>query len=309
VQQGAANGVTGSRICRRRAMLARICLGLLVGLAICGEAVAQAPAAQTETIDQALCRMIDASAKANYLPVDFLTRLIWRESTFRTGAVSRVGALGVAQFMPRTAAARGLADPFDPEQAIPHAAHLIADLRARFGNLGLAAAAYNAGPGRVEKWLAREVGLPAETRNFVVAITGRSADDWASTGRGEGEGQAPRVPPPRSCAAIIAALRLPAAAAPGEKPAAATDTPFAPWGVQLAGNFSKELALASFARAQKRYAHLVGDAQPMIIGTRLRSRGTHAFYRVRLPADTRQDADAMCRKIRSAGGACVVLRS
>ena len=47
----------------------------------------------------------------------------------------------------------------------------------------------------------------------------------------------------------------------------------------------------------------------MIIGTRVRSRGTRAFYRVRLPADSRQDADALCRKIRSVGGACLVLRS
>jgi hypothetical protein len=275
-----------------------------------GPVPAAGPAgAATESVHEALCRLIGTAAHQHGVPADFLTNLIWRESSFRPGAVSRAGAQGVAQFMPGTAAERGLADPFDPEQAIPHAAQLIADLRARFGNLGLAAAAYNAGPGRVEKWLAKEVGLPTETRNFVVAITGRSADDWAAIGRGEADADAPRVSPPRSCAAIIAALRLPGAAPPGEKPAAATDTPFAPWGVQLAGNFSKELALASFARAQKRYAELLGDAQPMIIGTRLRSRGTRAFYRVRLPAETRQDADAMCRKIRSAGGACVVLRS
>ena len=89
----------------------------------------------------------------NRLPAEFLTRLIWRESSFRAGAVSPAGARGIAQFMPGTAQERGLADPFDPEQAIPKAAHLLADLRRRFGNLGIAAAAYNAGPARVGDWL------------------------------------------------------------------------------------------------------------------------------------------------------------
>ena len=48
--------------------------------------------------------------------------------------------------MPKTADERGLANPFDPEEAIPKSAELLADLKQRFGNLGLAAAAYNAGP-------------------------------------------------------------------------------------------------------------------------------------------------------------------
>jgi SPOR domain len=47
----------------------------------------------------------------------------------------------------------------------------------------------------------------------------------------------------------------------------------------------------------------------MIIGTQLRNRGTTAFYRVRVPADSRTAADTLCNRIRSAGGACVVLRN
>ncbi|HEX8417647.1 MAG TPA: lytic transglycosylase domain-containing protein, partial [Methylobacterium sp.] len=133
---------------------------------------------ETETVEQALCRLIEGSAKARGLPVPFLTRLIWRESSFRAGAVSPAGAQGIAQFMPGTARERGLSDPFDPEQAIPHAAHLLADLNRRFGNLGLAAAAYNGGPGRVSAWLAGTGGLPAETRAYVIGITGAPAEDW-----------------------------------------------------------------------------------------------------------------------------------
>src|SRR5919205_2274102 len=142
-------------------------------------------AAEGETIDQALCRMIEGAAMHHHLPVDFFTRLIWQESSFRPRVTSGAGAQGVAQFMPGTAAERGLADPFDPEQAIPKSAELLDDLRRRFGNLGLAAAAYNGGPARVDAWLAGRGTLPGETRNYISAITGRTADAWADDARGE----------------------------------------------------------------------------------------------------------------------------
>src|SRR5438067_12858298 len=129
-----------------------------------------------ETIDQALCRMIEGAATAQRLPVDFFTRLIWQESSFRPGVRSHAGAQGVAQFLPGTARDRGLSDPFDPEQAVPKSAELLSELRTRFGNLGLAAAAYNGGPARVEAWLDGRGGLAGETRNYVSLITGRTAD-------------------------------------------------------------------------------------------------------------------------------------
>ena len=84
---------------------------------------------------------------------------------------------------------------------------------------------------------------------------------------------------------------------------------FAPWGVQLAGNFSKTIALRSYGRAQAHYASLLGDLRPMVIGTRLRSRGFRAFYRVRVPAETRAAAANLCARIHVAHGACIVLRS
>ncbi|MEA2861965.1 MAG: hypothetical protein QOC72_4004, partial [Methylobacteriaceae bacterium] len=59
--------------------------------------------AQEESVGQALCRVIEASAAQRHLPVELFTRLIWRESSFRATAVSSKGAQGVAQFMPRTA--------------------------------------------------------------------------------------------------------------------------------------------------------------------------------------------------------------
>ncbi|HZT86612.1 MAG TPA: transglycosylase SLT domain-containing protein [Stellaceae bacterium] len=136
------------------------------------------------TINHMLCRMIESSAHSHGLPVDFLTRLVWQESRFRTGLVSPAGAQGIAQFMPQTAAARGLTDPFAPEAAIGHAAALLAALDRQFGNVGLAAAAYNAGAARVSKWLQGQAALPLETQNYVRLVTGRTADEWAAKARG-----------------------------------------------------------------------------------------------------------------------------
>jgi hypothetical protein len=78
-----------------------------------------------------------------------LAAQIMAESNFNPAAVSPAGAQGIAQFMPGTAAAYGLADPFDPAQAIDAQARLMADLMGQFGRVELALAAYNAGPAPV----------------------------------------------------------------------------------------------------------------------------------------------------------------
>ena len=120
-------------------------LGLLA--LFCGSSVlAESESAATgkvESVETSVCRLIESSARTQSLPVAFLTRLIWQESSFRPDTISPAGAQGIAQFMPKTAYERGLANPFDPEEAIPKSAELLADLKQRFGNLGLAAAAYN----------------------------------------------------------------------------------------------------------------------------------------------------------------------
>lgn len=310
IDRTAAHATTPPVISLRSALPA---LALLLAGAASASA---APSEGGETVEQALCRLIESSAKTRALPVPFLTRLIWRESAFRVGAVSPVGAQGIAQFMPGTARERGLADPFDPEQAIPHAAHLLADLNRQFGNLGLAAAAYNGGPGRVSAWLAGTGGLPAETRNYVLAITGAPAEDWRagagiemppSENKDEKADAAKKPEAEKSCLQVTAALRVPSR---GDRFAlGGNEGPAAPWGIQLAGNFSKALALQSFARTRQLYTGVIGEVRPMIIGTRLRNRGTRAFYRIRIPAQSREAADKLCGRIRGVGGACLVLRT
>src|SRR6266705_2381303 len=131
-----------------------------------------------------LCNTLASSAHTSGLPVSFFSNLIWQESRFVFRAVSPAGALGIAQFMPRTAAAVGLTNPFDPLKALPASARLLGGLFQRFGNLGLAAAAYNAGEARVSNWLSNKSGLPQETRNYVLAITGLSVEHWKAAARG-----------------------------------------------------------------------------------------------------------------------------
>ena len=127
-----------------------------------------------------VCRTLEEAAAENALPVEFFARVIWQESRFNARAVSAKGAAGIAQFMPQTASWHGLADPFDPIEALRHSASYLRELRDQFGNLGLAAAAYNAGPGRVSAWLTSHRALPGETRNYVRTVTGRTAVEWAS---------------------------------------------------------------------------------------------------------------------------------
>jgi len=192
-----------------------IALSLLV-LPLRAPAQTDAPAEQAPYAHNPICLMIESAARANALPIDFLTRVIWRESRFRPdviGPVTRRGerAQGIAQFMPGTAAERHLLEPFNPVKALPKSGEFLAELRDRFGNLGLAAAAYNAGPQRVREFIAGSRGLPVETRNYVLAITKRSVEDWAKRAKGgsneENNGESHVEREAASCRDIMALLR------------------------------------------------------------------------------------------------------
>ena len=93
--------------------------------------------------------LIRASSRWN-VPAALLAAQLMAESNFNPFAVSPAGAQGIAQFMPATAQAYGLADPFDPDASIDAQGHLMSDLLAQFGSVPLALAAYNAGPAPVE---------------------------------------------------------------------------------------------------------------------------------------------------------------
>jgi hypothetical protein len=248
-----------------------------------------------------VCEALAEAADANDLPVDFFTRLIWQESRFDPKAVSRAGALGVAQFMPATAILRGLADPFDPAEAIVKSAQLLRDLRQEFGSLGLAAAAYNAGPGRVRDWLAGRRGLPGETRAYVRIVTGRSAEEWI--GAPPPEGTEMPLPGHLPCGQIAGLVLDPGlAAAP-----ARVRKPVPPWGVELVGSTSESGALAAYRLLQQKHSAILAGYEPRVVfhGV-IRDMG---WARVRVDAESRESANKLCASLRAAGAGCDVLRN
>jgi soluble lytic murein transglycosylase-like protein len=122
--------------------------------------------------------MVRAADHAAISPA-LLEALVWRESHWHPAARSSAGAIGLGQLMPGTARQLGV-DARDPHANLLGAALYLRQQLDRFdNNIELALAAYNAGPGRVE----RARGMPgiAETRAYVAAITGRLSAQAAST--------------------------------------------------------------------------------------------------------------------------------
>jgi len=251
----------------------------------------------------AVCPLLDEIARGAGLPPLFFARLIWQESRFRANAVSPKGAQGIAQFMPGTADLRGLEDPFEPKSALLASAAFLADLRAEFGNLGLAAAAYNSGPQRVRNWLSGEiVALPAEIRAYVAIVTGRTPDDWRMGRAASDDAPKPGTPDKTACERLVAVLK-------NGGPAIDTAPAGAPWGVQVAGGFSRAKTLAKFQRVRQRFDKIMGERKPIVLRERNLSRGRRPLYQARLGAESRQAANKLCARLRAAGGVCIVLRN
>lgn len=281
---------------------------LVVGLLAGGMRTAVGQPASERESRQSICLMVESAARANGLPAEFFARVIWQESRFNADAIgplTRSGkrAQGIAQFMPGTAADRELLDPFDPVQALPKAAEFLSQLRSEFGNLGLAAAAYNAGPRRVHEWLDGTGTMPAETRHYVAAITGHTVEDWKNSQA------APSSFKSTDCETLVARLdkapNMFLTALEQRVQQAAKH----PWGVQLAASFSRAQALTVYARAMKRFEAVLSGRDPLILHHLLRSRGTRPIYQVRVGADSRSEAERLCSRIQAVGGACLVLRN
>ncbi len=270
-------------------------------LALLAAMLAASPtcAAANDPVDR-ICALIEEHAGRNNLPNNFFARLIWKESRFDAAAVSPAGAEGIAQFMPGTAKRRGLDDPFDIEKAIPASAAFLAELRDGFGNLGLAAAAYNAGEDRVSRWIARGGYLPMETESYVLDIAGEPVETFLDKGR-EVKDRALDT----TLAFAEACRRLPviaAATVPMSRIA------MKPWGVQVAGNFRQSAAMRQLDRVRARFPEVFSGRDAVM--SRVRTPiGRRGIYAVRIGADSRGEADAICAKLRSAGGSCVVMRN
>jgi hypothetical protein len=257
---------------------------------------------------ESLCPLIESAAVEHGLPIEFFARLIWQESRLRPdalGPATRTGgrAQGIAQFMPATAAERLLLDPFEPNQALAKSAEFLRELRSQFGSVGLAAAAYNAGPRRVYDWLAGKRPLPSETLAYVRIVTGRSAEEWK---RPEAAVWKLTIPSDTPC---LNSVKLP------PKPPSQTQTTTAHhranalWAVQLVADRSESNALASYDRLQKKHPSILGAYQPVVVRTMAGLNTEAIWHRVRVELDNRSAAETICSRLRTAGGSCAVQRN
>ncbi|RUM18743.1 lytic transglycosylase domain-containing protein [Rhizobium phaseoli] len=255
-----------------------------------------------DNFNRDLCAAIEHFAAANQLPPDYFARLIWRESTFRPDAVSFKGAQGIAQFMPGTAKLRGLEDSYQVLEALRKSAQYLDELRNRFGNLGLAAAAYNAGENGLAAYLTSG-RLPYETRGYVMAITAHTVEEWKDNPPENAAAPLDKDKPfLDGCVALAERRRL-------------KETPWrqegnwAPWGVQLAANADVAVARRLFLDAVQDLPSPLDAEQPLILRQRDRSFGFRPRYVARIARQTRMEANDVCNQIRRHGGTCLVFKN
>ncbi len=249
-----------------------------------------------------LCRAIEISARTHAIPPDFFARLIWRESLFRPEAVSHKGAEGIAQFMPSTAKMRGLGNSFHVIDALDASAAYLKELSNRFGNLGFAAAAYNAGENGFARFLSKE-RLPIETRDYVFAITGALVETWRDS------------PPKIAAPALNADLSFQEACKTladtrhMTEPVLAGSADWAPWGVQLAAHYRPAVVDRLFIRAVLELPAPLNEERALIVRQRGGNFGYRPRYAARIGRETRQEATKLCSAIKAAGGSCTVFRN
>ena len=309
---------------------------------------AKQPAKKVVYKRSGICTDLDKLARRYKLPPLFFARLIWQESGFNPYAVSPVGAQGIAQFMPETALIWGLDDPFEPGQALLKSAQYLSWLHRKLGNLGLAAAGYNAGSERVRGWVNGTRTMPLETRNYVYSITGYTVEEWAQDNIKFVGLQARGRMSTTACKQLAIALRnerphlaraslklhdnilkpskrfnrknMRVARKKGHTRAAyrrrrhkskrlRRRLPHMPWGVQLAGSFSRSAAMRKFRLIKRKYARIIGSKRIVFKSSRQGGRGRRIFHRVRIGTKSRPVAQAICKRLRSAGGSCVVMKN
>ena len=248
------------------------------------------------------CGAIQLFAWREQLPAGYFARLIWQESRFDPFALSIAGAQGIAQFIPSTARLRGLRNAFDPSEALAKSAEYLRFLTDKFGNLGLAAVAYNGGEGRAAGYVKGAGYLPAETRFYVETITGRDPDAWLAEVPPDADyAIAKNQPFIEACVKMAEAEQVPSLdRQPSE---------WKPWGVLLAQNFSQGVVIRRFERVQASYPKLLGNEKLMLLMARNPNFGPRLRHFAMIGRDSRADADALCAKLQAAGGACIVRKN
>ena len=218
------------------------------------------------------CGAIQLFAWREQLPAGYFARLIWQESRF------------------------------DPSEALAKSAEYLRFLADKFGNLGLAAVAYNGGEGRAAGYVKGAGYLPAETRFYVEIITGRDPDAWLAEVPPDVDYAIARNQPfIEACVKMAEAEQVPSLdRQPSE---------WKPWGVLLAQNFSQGVVIRRFERVQASYPKLLGNEKLMLLMARNPNFGPRLRHFAMIGRDNRADADALCAKLQAAGGACIVRKN
>lgn len=249
-----------------------------------------------------VCAAVERFARDTGLPAGYFGRLIWQESHFDPNAISPAGAEGIAQFMPGTARLQGLDNPFNPVSALWHSAQYLRLLAGKFGNLGLAAAAYNGGEGAAARFIAGTGSLAVETLDYVLTVTGEPVTRWLT-----GEAGAPdyALQPGKPFHAACLELAETGRAERFTPPAAILK----PWGIQLAQFFSEATARRAFARIEGKFHKVLGDESLMLVAKRNPNFGPALRYTAEIGRDSRAEAEKLCAALERAGGVCIVVRN
>lgn len=247
-----------------------------------------------------VCSTIERAATENRLDPNFLARLLWKESLFEPEAVSPAGALGIAQFMPDTARMRKLDDPFNPAKAIHASADYLRYLIDGFGNMGLAAVAYNGGERRAETFNKGGNVLPFETQDYVEAITGHNAWKWRDDPPGQIDVRLDKDKPfGEACVQLAANRKLKEFKSPQRS---------FPWGVILASHPKQSGAQQQVSRLNRQLRPILGGRQITYVRKTLSGSGRRV-YTAQVGYASRGEANAFCSQFRAVGGRCIVLKN
>ena len=255
---------------------------------------------KTYTAD--VCAAIERYATIWNLPPGYFGRLIWQESHFDANAVSFAGAEGIAQFMPETGRLQGLQNPYDPAEELWRSARYLNFLAQKFGNLGLAAAAYNGGEGAAARFIASNGYLAVETLDYVQILTGVPVTTWlGGVTKQPDYSLQPGKPFQQACIELAENNRLQKFTPP--------TAIVKPWGIQLAQFFSSATARRAFDRLQAKFSAVLGDEELMLVAKRNPNFGPALRFTTEIGRDNRADAQKLCAALQKAGGACIVVRN
>ena len=249
-----------------------------------------------------VCTAIKRDAELWHLPPGFFARLVWQESHFNANAVSSAGAEGIAQFMPSTGRLQGLANPYNPAEALFRSARYLRALADRFGNLGLAAAAYNGGENGAARFIAGTGYLAVETLDYVMKVTGAPVTEWLTNSvKATDFALDPGKSFTDACVAMAENNRV----TNFTPPTAIVQ----PWGIQVAQFFSSATARRAFTRIQKRFDAVLGGEDLMLVAKRNPNFGPALRYTAEVGRNSRKEAEALCGRLSKAGGACIVVHN